>query len=101
IAVWAGAPARRTTPRRPLLGRQLFGRQFLGLGDPTLDAAGEPDFFADIVSGVGTEFGDLRIVEDADVVQLLLNRRRHTGELLQIVRDAARTGQRLEAETLF
>ena len=40
-------------------------------------------------------------MEDAEVVELLLDRGRHAGELLEIVGDAARTGQRLEAETLF
>ena len=62
---------------------------------------GKPDLFADVVGGVGAELGDLRIVEDAEVVELLLDRGRHAGELLEIVGDAARTGQRLEAETLF
>src|SRR3954467_2511314 len=89
-------PARRKTPRRRLLRRQLFG-----LGDPTLNAAGQADLFAYVVGRFRAELGDLRVMEDADVVEMLLDRRRHAGELLEIVGDAARTGQRLEAETLL
>jgi hypothetical protein len=57
------------TPRRRLLRRQLFG-----LGDPTLDAAGQSNFFADIMSRFSAELGDLRIMEDAEVIELLLDR---------------------------
>src|SRR5882724_6181161 len=89
-------PARRKTPRRRLLCGQLFG-----LGDPTLDAAGQSDLFANVVSRFRAELGDLRVMEDAEVVELLLDRRRNAGELLQVVGDAARAGQRLKAETLF
>ncbi len=46
------------------------------------------------------EFRDLPIVEDAEVVELLLDRGRHTGELLEIVGHATRTGKCLEPKTL-
>ena len=70
----------------------------LRLGDPAVDAAGQSDLFADLVRRLGAELGDLPVVEDAEVVELLLDRRRHAGELLEVVGDAARPGQRLEAE---
>src|SRR3954471_11280477 len=92
----AGTPARNKPPRRRLLRGQLFG-----LGDPALDAAGQSNLFANIVSRFRAKLGDLRVVEDAEVVELLLDRRRNARELLEIVGDAARTGQRLEAEPLF
>ena len=47
------------------------------------------------MSRFSAELGDLRVVEDAEVVELLLDRRRHAGKLLEIVGNAARTGQRL------
>jgi hypothetical protein len=43
------------------------------------------------------EFGKLLEVEDAEVVKLLLDRRRDTGKLFEIVGNAARPRQRLEA----
>src|SRR6202030_1888571 len=52
-----------------------FRRQLLRLGDPAFDAAGKPDLLADIVGGGRRQFGDLRVVEDAEVVELLLDRR--------------------------
>src|ERR1700742_1295133 len=77
----------------------LFGRELLGLGDPAIDAAGQTDLFADIVRGLLVELGDLLIVEDAEIVELLLDRARNAGQLLEVVGDAARTGELLEAET--
>ena len=53
-----------------------FGGEFLRLGDPAVDAAGQSDLFADLVGGVGAELGDLPVVEDAEIVELLLDRRR-------------------------
>ena len=50
------------------------------------------------MGGLLVELGDLRIVEDAEIVELLLDRRRNAGQLLEIVGDAARPGQLLEAE---
>ena len=51
--------------------------------------------------GEERQLGDLRVVKDADVVELLLDRRRHASELLEVVGNAARSGQRLEAESLL
>src|SRR6185437_3524972 len=73
-------------------------RQFLRLGDPAVDAAGKPNFFAEIVSGFRVELGELRIVEDTEIVQLLFNRWRDAGQLLEIIRTATRPGQLLEAK---
>ncbi len=59
--------------------------------------AGQTDFLADLL-GIGrSKLGQLRVVEYAEVVELLLDRARHAGQLLEIVGDAARAGQRLEA----
>src|ERR1700688_840572 len=71
-------------------------RELLGLGDPPLDPAGEPDFFADLVGGLRGELGDLPEMEDAEVVEHLLDGRRYARELLEVVGDPARAGQRLE-----
>ena len=78
--------------------RGLFGRQFLGLGDPALNTARQTHFFADVMRGGGRELGKLRVVEDAKIVELLLDRRRNAGEFLEVVGNAARTGKLLEAE---
>src|SRR5215813_14526204 len=78
--------------------RGSLRRQFLGLGDPAVDAAGKPDLFANIVGGLRVEFGDLRIVENAQIVELLFDRRRNAGQFLEIVSNAAWPGQLLEAE---
>src|SRR4029078_12816414 len=51
-----------------------------------------------IVSGFRVEFGELRIVEDTEIVKLLFNRRRDAGQLLEIVRNATRPGQLLETK---
>src|SRR5690348_2002790 len=79
----------------------LLRRQLFGLGDPTLDAAGQADLFANVVSRFRAELGDLRVMENTEVVELLLDRGRNAGELLDIVGDAARAGQRLKAKALF
>src|ERR1700674_159922 len=71
---------------RVLLG---LGRQFLRLGNPAFDAAGKSDLFADIVRGGRGEIGDLLIVEDAKIVEFLLDGRRNAGKLLEVVGDAA------------
>src|SRR5689334_7995260 len=95
-------PSRPGDPGHARLARgerpNLFGRQFLGLYDPAIDAAGQSDLFADVVRGLRIELGDLREVEDAEVVELLLDRRRHAGQLLEIVCNTARARQLLEAE---
>src|ERR1700730_666878 len=70
-----------------------LGGQFLGLCDPALHAAGQADLLADLVRGLGREGGDLPIVEDAEVVELLLDRGRDVGELLEVVGDATGSGE--------
>src|SRR5579862_4929158 len=62
-----------------------FRRQLFRLGDPAFDAAGKPDLLADIVGSRRRQRGDLRVVEDAEVVELLLDHRRDTRQLFQIV----------------
>src|ERR1700742_2983399 len=84
-------------PSRELL---RFRGQRLGLGDPGIGAARKSDLFADLVRGVVIELGELPVMEDAEVVELLLDRTRHAGELLEVVGGAARTGQALEARRL-
>src|SRR5262252_3045807 len=75
----------------------LLGTKFLGLGDPAVDATRQAYLFANIVGGGGAEAGDLPVMEDAEVVELFLNRRRHPGKLLEVVCDPARTGKCLKA----
>ena len=87
----AGEPA----TRRYQLFR--FRDQRLGLRDPGIGPARKTDLFTDLVRGVVIEFGELPVMEDAEVVELLLDRTRHAGELLEVVGGAARTGQTLEA----
>ena len=77
-----------------------FRGERLGLGDPGVGAAGKTDFFADLVRGVVIELSELPVVEDAGVVELLLDRARHARELLEIIGGATRTGQTLEARGL-
>src|SRR3954469_13993395 len=84
----------------PELALLRFRGQRLGLGDPAIGAARKPDFFADLVRGFVVELGELPVVEDAEVVELLLDRTRHAGELLEVVGGAARAGQALEAGRL-
>src|ERR1700741_3146936 len=74
-----------------------FCGQRLGLGHPGIGPAGQTDLFADLVGGVGVDLGELPVVEDAEIVELLLDRARHARELLEIVGGAARTGKALEA----
>src|SRR3982751_4765451 len=74
-----------------------FRGERLGLGNPGIGAAGKPDFFADLVRGVVIELGELPVMEDAEVVELLLDRAGHAGQLLEIVGRTARTGKTLEA----
>src|SRR5579864_9251486 len=85
LAIAWAAPA----ARRPARGRSL-GRELLGLGDPALHAARQADVLADLVGRIGPERGDLPIVEDADVVELLLDRGRDMAKLLEVVGDATR-----------
>src|SRR3954470_6504188 len=93
---------------KPVAGRpatrrlQLFrfrGKRF-GLGNPAIGATRKSDLFTDLVRGVVIEFGELPVVEDAEIVELLLDRPRHAGELLEIVGRATRTCQALETDWL-
>src|SRR5205085_3183413 len=77
-----------------------FRGQRLGLGNPAIGAARKSDLFTDLVRGVVIEFGELPVVEDAEIVELLLDRPRHAGELFEVVGSAARTCQALEADRL-
>src|SRR5579864_2196012 len=90
-------------PRNPAAqARGLFrlSTKFLGLGYPTVDPARQPDFFADIVGRCRPETGNLPIMEDTEIVELLLDRRGYARQFLQVVGDAARPRQCLETETL-
>src|SRR5580700_9009499 len=66
-----------------------LGGKLLGLRDPAFHAAGQPDLLADPVRGLGRERGNLPVVEDAEVVEFLLDRGRDVGELLEVVGNAA------------
>src|SRR3979411_1439089 len=77
-----------------------FAGHRLGLGHPAVGAAWQSDFFADLVRGIVVEFGQLPVMEDAEVVELLLDRAGYAGELLEIVGGAARPGQTLERRRL-
>src|SRR5215470_13229265 len=81
-------------------GEILLGTEFLGLGDPAVDTSRQPDLLADIVGGSRTETGNLPVMEDAQVIELLLDRRRYAGKFLEVVGNAARPGQRLEAQSV-
>src|SRR5271154_301701 len=81
---------------QPSLG---FGcHLLLGPRNPALDTTGKPDLLADVMSGNGRKFGDLPDVKDSEIVELLFDRRRRAGELLEIVGHAARPGQWREAK---
>src|SRR5215510_1521594 len=65
-------------------------RKLLRLRDPPFDATGKSHFFADLVGVLRHQLGDLRVVEDAEIVEALLDGARHASELAQIVSGAAR-----------
>src|SRR6202165_231064 len=92
--IYVDLEARPEGPTAALFG---FRGQCLGLGHPAIGSRRKPDFFADLVGGVMIEFGQLPIMEDAEIVELLLDRAGHAGELLEIVGGAARPGKTLEA----
>src|ERR1700732_4465465 len=69
--------AGRRPPPFALLG---FRGQRLGLGYPAIGAGRKPDLFADLMGGIVIEFGQLPVVEDAEVVELFLDRAGHAGE---------------------
>src|SRR5918995_2920382 len=72
----------------------------LGLGYPAIGAVRKPDLFADLVRGIVIEFGKLPVMEDAEIVELLLDRAGHAGELLEVVGGTARPGNALETRGL-
>src|SRR5712664_2914484 len=86
----------------PASALTLFGFRGhrLGLGHPAVGAAWQSDLFADLVRGIVIEFGELPIMEDAEIVELLLDRAGHAGELLEVVGGTARPGKSLEARRL-
>src|SRR4051812_2036566 len=77
-----------------------FRRHRLGLGDPAIGAGRQADLFTDMVRGVVIEFGELPVMEDAEIVELLLDRAGHAGELLEVVGSTSRAGEALEARGL-
>ena len=77
-----------------------FRGERLGLGNPAIGAARKSDLFTDLVRRIVVEFGELPIMEDAEVVELLLDRAGHAGELLEVVGGTARPGKSLEARRL-
>src|ERR1700693_2933721 len=90
----------RIDPRSETAHANSLGGEFLGLCDPTLHAAGQSHLLADLVRGLGPERGDLPIVEDAEIVQLLFDRGRYVGELLEIVGDPTGAGKHLVARAV-
>src|SRR3954452_21554530 len=73
-----------------LLGGRFFGRKLLRLLYPARHTARQADLFADAMRIRIVELGDLLVVEDAEIVELLLDRGGNTGELLEIVGNTAR-----------
>src|SRR2546421_12810073 len=61
-----------------------LGTNFLSLRDPALNSARQPDLLTDIVGGFRSEFGNLPIMEDAEIVEFFLDRRRNAGQFLEI-----------------
>src|ERR1700722_10410085 len=96
---WPSCTYQRPIPDRPRdrrgVGELSPGGKFLGLCDPAFHAAGQADLLADLVRGLGRERGNLPIVENAEVVELLLDRGRDVGELFEVVGDAAGSGENL------
>src|SRR3982074_2153890 len=86
----------------PASALTLFGFRGhrLGLGHPAVGATWQSDLFADLVRGIVIECGELPVMEDAEVVELLLDRAGHAGELLEIVGRTARPGKTLEGRRL-
>src|SRR4051794_36342987 len=77
-----------------------FRGQSLGLGYPRIGAGRQSDLFADLMGGIVIEFGQLPEMEDAEIVELLLDRTRHAGELLEVVGSSSRPCEALEARRL-
>src|SRR5262245_31939114 len=71
--------------------------QLLRMGNPAFHAAGEPDLLTNLVRGLGSKARDLPVVEDAKIVELLLDRGRDMPELLEVVGNSAWPGEHLVA----
>src|SRR3954462_1637981 len=99
VVIWGAEPA-AGRPGHAAYQLFRFGGQRLGLGNPGIGAARKTNLFTDLMRGIVVEFGELPVVEDAEVVEFLLDRTRYAGELLEVVGGAARTGQTLEAGRL-
>src|SRR6201987_511319 len=83
------------------IGLFRFRSERLGLSNPGVGAARQADLFADLVCGIVIELGELPVVENAEIVELLLDRTRYAGELLEVVGRTARTRKALEAGGLL
>src|SRR5689334_13117000 len=62
-----------------------FRSECPGLGDPGVGAARKPNLFADLVGGLVIKLGELPIMEDAEIVEFLLDRTGDARQLLEIV----------------
>src|SRR5215470_13482267 len=71
--------------------------QLLRMANPAFHAAGQPDLLTNLVRGLGRKARDLPIVEDAKIVELLLDRGRDMPELLEVVGNSAWPGEHLVA----
>src|SRR3954469_14376061 len=71
--------------------------QLLRMANPAFHAARQPDLLADLVRGLGSKARDLPVVEDAEIVELLLDRGRDMPELLEVVGNSAWPGEHLVA----
>src|ERR1043166_8780839 len=58
----------------------LLGDELFRLRDPAFDAAGQSDLLADLLGIGAAKLGDLRVVEYAEVVELLLDRAGDAGQ---------------------
>src|SRR5262249_5113383 len=95
---WEGRPVAdrmRDGDRKSLLS---LPAQFLGLSNPAVDAAGQTDFFAHFIGGGRAQSGTFPEVENAEVIELLLDCRRDAMQLLEVIRNAAGARQTLEPE---
>src|SRR4051812_29524679 len=71
--------------------------QLFRVGNPAFRAAGQPDLLADLVRGLRSKARDLPVVEDAKIVEFLLDRGRDMPKLLEVVGNSAWPGEHLVA----
>src|SRR5258705_11103370 len=71
--------------------------QLLRMGNPAFHAARQPDLLADLVRSLAAKVRDLPVVEDAKIVEFLLDRGRDMPELLEVVGNSAWPGKHLVA----